>query len=69
MNKVEYQCLKCGKVFHSDEKIKIKTPSKIPYFKSPCCLSNFKSTDKKINQFLDKYLYVNTDNKYYEYKK
>ncbi len=62
----KYQCLKCGSVFTSNEKVKIKTNTGIPYFKSPCCLSNITSIDIK-NQFLDKFLYVNTDDKYYKY--
>lgn len=57
------RCLKCNKLFLVED---IKTDEN-GHKASPCCGSEFKIYPSRLDLFLNKYLYVNDDPKYYEY--
>lgn len=61
---VKCQCHKCKKVFEYTE----LTDDVYNRHLSPCCKSSYHVLDADLDRFFDKYLYVNTDKRYYEYK-
>lgn len=61
---VKCQCHKCKKVFEYTE---LSDDVHCRHL-SPCCGSSYHVLDADLDSFFDKYLYVNTDKRYYEYK-
>lgn len=57
------QCHKCNQVFDYSELSEDVHQRHI----SPCCNSSYSVLDLWIDEFFDKFLYVNNDRKYYEY--
>lgn len=61
---VKCQCHKCKKVFEYTD----LSDDVYNRHLSPCCKSSYHVLDADLDSFFDKYLYVNTDKRYYEYK-
>lgn len=63
---MKYQCHQCNEIFDYSELSQDVKGRHI----SPCCGSSYTCVDleHKLEWYLDKFLYINKDPKYYEYK-
>lgn len=62
-SELKCQCNKCKEVFSYS---KLSSDIKMRH-KSPCCQASYTILDRSLDQFFDKFLYINNDPKYYNY--
>lgn len=58
------QCHKCKHIFNYSELSKDVSQR----HKSPCCSASYMILDIGLDKFFEKYLFVNNDRRYYEYR-
>lgn len=59
------QCHKCKEIFSYSE---LSEDVKMRH-QTPCCKASYSVLNRSLDQFFQKFLDVNNDKKYYEYKK
>ena len=57
------QCHKCKQIFHKSQ---LSSDVQKRHL-SPCCNSSYTVLSKSLDIFFEKYLYINTDLKYFNY--
>lgn len=58
------QCHKCKQIFDFSE---LSEDAGLRHV-SPCCKSSYHILDAKLDKFFERYLYVNDDARYYDYR-
>ena len=61
---MKYRCHKCRNIFNYSDLSEDTTQR----HKSPCCGSSYSALSAKLDKYLEKFLDVNNDLKYYEYE-
>jgi len=64
-SKIYCQCLKCHKVFEYKERATLKGEVGFTSYVCPICMGKFKFIKTPFDYYLDKFLFINDDPKYY----